>query len=351
MISPILSFMLNQNDNGPNQDNRINTNNSYAEFQNVGNNDSSFPNNFTKINSELENNLPIIRKRRISCQPEVPFSNLNNDICTSGPTNFQIQKNMPFRNLNENKSFDSLYHNKSSDDGILSIQNLLNYHLQEKDSKICISDNNSDYWDETNEGSSFSPIHMSRDRQISNSSPIFSIKVKPVHLMTFDELCENPNIVINPKRIGFIPSFLWPNENITFGYLVSTFFRKRNMASSKFPHKLYNALKIAECYPDFVKHVGIQWATNDIFRVDRAAFARLLGVRSIEGSLFHQQGNFPSHGFEELDYPESEKLSIDHGFGHVDLSTHRFLRSCNGNFNRYSDEKDINDLKWSPKPI
>lgn len=338
MISPILSLLLNK------KNDQLNQNNSGMSADGIPTGSFSYKDNISQLNLNFERkNSPIVKKRRISCQPDVPFPDLKDE---KNESNF-MKSPSEYQSNNEFKDF--YYDKKSSDDGILSIRNLLNIHYQDSPLKAHIGSYNSDFWNEPKEKNACIPI--SRDHQVSNSLPTFPIKVKPISSMTFDEVCENSNIVVNPRRAGFIPYSLWPNENISFGFLTSTFFRKRNMANSKFPHKLYNALKISEIYPDFINHVGIQWVTNEIFRVDRAAFANLLGVKSIEGSLFHQQGNFPSHGFIELDYPESDQLSIDSNFGHVDLSTHRFLKCCHGNFNRYSTERDIIDLKWSPKPM
>ncbi|OHT07902.1 hypothetical protein TRFO_05006 [Tritrichomonas foetus] len=220
-----------------------------------------------------------------------------------------------------------------------------NLNLSSSNLPLNYNDENDEEEGNLNLGMSFSS-----SRRVTNSSPMFSIKVKPISAMTFEEACTDPHLVINPSKMGFIPSSIWSNDTISFGFLVTTFFRKRNSATSKFPHKLYNALRLSECFSDFKNLLGISWITNDIFRVDRNAFARLIGVKSVEGGLFHQQGNFPSHGFEELDFQESEKISMEYGLGHADLSTVRFIRNSHGNFNKYSTESEMENLKWSAKP-
>jgi hypothetical protein len=65
-------------------------------------------------------------------------------------------------------------------------------------------------------------------------------------------------------------------------------------------HKLYNALAITELDPAYFGLVGVAWVTDRVFKVDKVRFAKLLGIRTIDGSLWHKQGNFPSHGFVEL---------------------------------------------------
>jgi hypothetical protein len=107
-------------------------------------------------------------------------------------------------------------------------------------------------------------------------------------------------------------------------------------------------LKLSEACPEFQEHLGIQWVTDEIFRVHRTNFARLIGVKTVEGGLFHQQGNFPSHGFVELSFVESDAISRAKGFGPCDLSVVRFMRHATGGFGRYSTEASLQDrCKWS----
>lgn len=193
-----------------------------------------------------------------------------------------------------------------------------------------------------------SPISLastSMKKKIYGSLPRFNIR-RSIETMSFEDLCSDPTITINPHHLQFIPSTSWSNDSISFGLLLATFFRKRNSSNCTFPYKLYNALRLATCCPEFIPHTGIQWVTDNIIRVDRVIFARLIGVKTIEGSLFHQQGNFPSHGFEELSFQESNELSHNLGFGPADLSVVRFVRHEKGGFTRNSNEADLEKLKW-----
>jgi hypothetical protein len=165
--------------------------------------------------------------------------------------------------------------------------------------------------------------------------------------VSFEEVCADPTVVLNPKGLGFIPFSAWPGDSITFGQLVNTFFRRRNSVHCKFPCKVFNALKLSEACPDFRQHLGIQWVTDEIFRVHRTNFARLIGVKTVEGGLFHQQGNFPSHGFVELPFAESDNISRAHGFGPCDLSVVRFMKHATGGFERNSSEASLENCKWS----
>ncbi|KAH0788351.1 hypothetical protein GPJ56_007825 [Histomonas meleagridis] len=189
-------------------------------------------------------------------------------------------------------------------------------------------------------------VSLSYTRNVVASMPRFQIR-KPISEMTFDEFINDSSITINPYELGFIPKTAWENEQVPFGSIVSSFFRKRNSSQTKFTYKLYNALKLSEKMPEFIPHIGIEWATDTIIRVHREAFARLLGVKTIEGSLFHQQGNFPSHGFTELSFRDSDNLSRALNWGPADLSVVRFVTHSTGKFTKNSTEKDLKLCKWT----
>ena len=189
------------------------------------------------------------------------------------------------------------------------------------------------------------PLQLLSNRTLSLSSPML-IPMRRDHDLTFDEACADPNFTVSPVSAGFIPKNAWGNQPIAFGLLVSTFFRKRNSMHCKFPYKLYNALRLTMALPHFFKYIGARWLTDKIFIVDKLIFARLLGVRSIDGSFFHQQGNFPSHGFEELQFILAQRVARENGIGDFDPSNLRFLQHTSGKFTRFSTEADINQLKW-----
>ena len=188
-------------------------------------------------------------------------------------------------------------------------------------------------------------IQLTTTKHISESVPCFTLRA-PLSERLFEDVCSDPACLISPRQFGFIPSSTWSSDSITFGTLVATFFRRRNSATSKFPYKLYNALRITEFIPDYFPHVGVKWVTDNIIWVNRESFARLLGVRTVEGGLFHQQGNFPSHGFEELSFEESERLAQQLGLGRIDLSVMRLIRHTTGLFKRDSKEADLERCKW-----
>jgi hypothetical protein len=151
----------------------------------------------------------------------------------------------------------------------------------------------------------------------------------------FEAFCHNPDVVFNPRELGFLPLH-WPDGARTFGELYARFFKRKNTSRSRFLHKLFNALKIGEIDPRCREFVGVEWVSDDVLRVNKTKFARLLGIKTIDGSLFHRQGNFPSHGFVELTMAEARRmlqpdLLRDVDFDEVRLVRHEprvFVRGC-----------------------
>ena len=109
----------------------------------------------------------------------------------------------------------------------------------------------------------------------------------------FNDICLNSAATLNPVTLGFIPSHFWPNKDYSFADIVFDFFQRKNNTNCRFLHKLYNALKISQISPTYSELAGVQWITPNVIKVSKGQFARLLGIKSIDGSLFHQQGNFP----------------------------------------------------------
>lgn len=191
------------------------------------------------------------------------------------------------------------------------------------------------------------PCPITSNKTISYSTPLF-FRVSPYPLqLSFEDACLDPHFVISPMYAGFIPLTAWGNMALPFGILVHTFFQKRNSLHCKFPFKLYNSLRLTLTCPDFYRYVGVKWITDNVFIVDKFIFARLLGIKTIDGSFFHQQGNFPSHGFEELPFSQATQIALENGIGSFDPSILRFLRHTSGNFTAQSTESDILHLKWS----
>jgi hypothetical protein len=87
---------------------------------------------------------------------------------------------------------------------------------------------------------------------------------------------------------------------MTFGRLVESFFQRKNCLQGHFSHKLFNELRLATAAPYLVRHIGVDWVTRNIIRIHKFVFGRVLKIKAITGSLFHEQDNLPTCGFAEL---------------------------------------------------
>jgi hypothetical protein len=153
---------------------------------------------------------------------------------------------------------------------------------------------------------------------------------------------EDPALTLNPCRLGFIPKALWSDDEITFGALVRSFFQRRNVSVGRFGHKLFNALRISNECPGLRRHLGVEWISPRVLRVEKRAFARLLNIKVIEGGLFHRQGNFPSHGFVEV---SRNDLPAD-VLREADQDKIKFVTHGEGLFTKDVQGETIDGWKW-----
>lgn len=206
-----------------------------------------------------------------------------------------------------------------------------------------------------------SPATVSRNIPTLKASPLIS-NVRPYHNRknrqeenlteeqlrsneAFANLCKDSSIMFNPKTLHFFPRSFWQDKNMTFGQLVTDFFHRKNSSTSRFSHKLFNALQITKNYPQFTDLIGICWVNKTVLKVNKISFGRLLNIKTIDGSLFHQQGNFPTHGFVEIESREALQYVTPNDLQGVDFEVVRLLRHT-GKINRESTEEDIEKCKW-----
>jgi hypothetical protein len=162
----------------------------------------------------------------------------------------------------------------------------------------------------------------------------------------FQSACKDRSLTFKPYELGFLPK-PWPQRKRTFGDLVAGFFTRKNSPSSRFLHKLVNALKIVELDRHHFNLVGVAWVNDRVIKVDKLSFARLLGVRSVDGSLFHKQGNVPSHGFVEVDLAEARRMLRPEELEGVDGDVVRLVTHESGAFSR-GNMPDIDPrCKWN----
>jgi hypothetical protein len=161
----------------------------------------------------------------------------------------------------------------------------------------------------------------------------------------FVSACGDRSLTFEPNDLGFVP-VPWPSRKRTFGDLVTNFFTRKSSASSRFLHKLVNALKIVDEDSAHYDLVGVAWVTDTILKVDKVRFARLLGIKTIDGSLFHKQGNFPSHGFVEICPADARKMLSPQELEGVDFDIVRLITHEAGEFSR-GNTPDVEDkCRW-----
>jgi hypothetical protein len=162
----------------------------------------------------------------------------------------------------------------------------------------------------------------------------------------FSSLCSDPLATVDATGLGFIPADVWVKTKYTFGELVYCFFQRTTSGNTRFLHKLYNALQIAELDSFYADVIGIEWITEKVMKIHKRKFGELLGIRAIDGSLFHQQGCFPTHGFRELGPEEARWLVPQQALEDVDFDEVRVLVHSTGAFVRGSSAAPYLVPRW-----
>ena len=162
----------------------------------------------------------------------------------------------------------------------------------------------------------------------------------------FNEFMLNPAAILNPGALKFLPSYFWPNKDVPFADIVTDYFQRKNNTNCRFIYKLYDALIIGQQSELYEQLVGVKWLTNYVLRVNKGQFARLLGIKSIDGSLFHQQGNFTTHGFIEIGSEDAPQYCSGVDISDVDFDEVRLLIHSQGIFVRGVDEISLINCKW-----
>ena len=125
----------------------------------------------------------------------------------------------------------------------------------------------------------------------------------------------DPNAhVIRPHELGFVPKSEWPPQVFTLWDLRQMYFTRRNGAGRRFDFKLYNALCITKAFPTAYALIGAAWIGPTVMKIHSQVFANLLGIHAVQGGLFHKQGNFSRHGFQQVMRTSPAALAL-----HVDL--------------------------------
>jgi hypothetical protein len=115
--------------------------------------------------------------------------------------------------------------------------------------------------------------------------------------------------VLRPLDLGFLPRADWTSAHLSLWDLRQMYFTRRNGLARQFEYKLHNALCITAAFPAAYEFVGAVWVCDRLMKISAAAFANLLGIHTVQGGLFHKQGNFSRHGFEHVFKVSSAELA------------------------------------------
>lgn len=170
----------------------------------------------------------------------------------------------------------------------------------------------------------------------------------PSSNIAFQNAMADGTLCFSPQTLKFLPSNYWIQYESTFNDLVTKFFQRKNNANCRFPHKLHNALSIVDQDDSMYHLLGVKWVDDRVFKVDKLIFGRLLGLSagSIDGSLFHRQGNFTSHGFVEVTDVDMNHLKQQYNISDVDMDRVRLLHHKDGVFVKGCDEDSVTKCRW-----
>jgi len=119
-------------------------------------------------------------------------------------------------------------------------------------------------------------------------------------------------------ELGFIPHSNWTKQVMPLSRLKKIYFQKRKGMARRFDYKLYNALLITKAQPQLYGSIGAIWVSSDVMKIDSEIFANLIGISTVQGGLFHKQGNFPRHGFQHIYKNSCQELIMNPNCADVD---------------------------------
>lgn len=100
---------------------------------------------------------------------------------------------------------------------------------------------------------------------------------------------------------------------------------------------------ITKTFPDSYPFIGVVWVTDRVFKVNSTIFAYLLGIHSIQGGLFHKQGNFSRHNYQQVLKQNSHDIETNVDISDVDDFLIRLFIDSENRFSRdteYEFHKD-----------
>ena len=152
---------------------------------------------------------------------------------------------------------------------------------------------------------------------------------------------------IDPVALHFVPENTWISRVVSLQYLHDDYFGRKNNTNRRFEHKLWNALQITAAFPNMTKLVGVVWVTDSVIKVYKHAFAKLLNITTVDGGLFHKQGNFTRHGFVTLTEAEAKAKVPAEELHDVDYREVLLLTHEHQQFTMLSSEDNIATCRWN----
>lgn len=120
------------------------------------------------------------------------------------------------------------------------------------------------------------------------------------------------------SELKFIPRDEWKSTLFSIEELKKKYFARRNGPARHFNYKLTNALKITRRFPQYYLFIGVIQIRNNLIKVNSTTFGTLLGIRAIQGGLFHKQGNFHRNGFQQVPKKEVDRITLEVDIDDVD---------------------------------
>lgn len=146
------------------------------------------------------------------------------------------------------------------------------------------------------------------------SYPDESVNLQPTQVPSFEDVYNDETCIINPTQIHLLPEKYWSQQSptLTFAQMVNSYFKQNRTQNSTFMLKLYNLLLISINYPILEKALGVRWVNDNVIEVSRSGLVNIFNLRenTVDGSMFHRQGNFPTHKFIEVNESNFQQLGF-----------------------------------------
>lgn len=131
---------------------------------------------------------------------------------------------------------------------------------------------------------------------------------------TFEDVYNDSTCILNPMELHLLPEKYWSQQpsTMTFAQIVNTYFKQNRTQNSTFMLKLYNLLLISIQCPILEKALGARWLNDNVIDISRSGLINIFNVRenTVDGSMFHRQGNFSTHKFIEINESNFQQLGF-----------------------------------------